>query len=138
MTPSPRQPATPIGEVLRARRVEVMGKGLRETASALGVAPAHLTDIEKGRRSPSEELLLRIVKVYGIDEATLRAGWGKAETVVGEIASSSPTAAAKAPDLLRAAKGLDAEQWDALIAQARAMAGKKATTPKRPRPKTTD
>lgn len=138
MTASPRQPATPIGEVLRARRVEVMGKGLRETASLLGVAPAHLTDIEKGRRSPSHDLLLRIVKVYGIDEATLRAGWGKAETVVGEIASSSPTAAAKAPDLLRAAQGLDASQWDTLIAQARAMAGKQAKSSKRPRPKTTD
>lgn len=126
----------PIGEVLRARRVEGMGKGLRDTASALGVAPAHLTDIEKGRRSPSEKLLLRIARVYGIDEATLRAGWGKAETVVGEIASSSPTAAAKAPDLLRAAKGLDAAQWDALIAQARGMAAK--TTRKQPRPKTTE
>ncbi|MGP1308570.1 MAG: helix-turn-helix domain-containing protein [Phycisphaerales bacterium] len=131
MTPSPKQPAAPIGEVLRARRVEVMGKGLRETASTLEIAPAHLTDIEKGRRSPSEELLLRIAKVYGVDEATLRAGWGKAETVVGEIASSSPTAAAKAPDLLRAAKGLDADQWDALIAQARTMAAKKTRKPTR-------
>jgi transcriptional regulator with XRE-family HTH domain len=110
-----------------------LGKGLRETARMLDIAPAHLTDIEKGRRSPSEELLLRIVKVYGIDEATLRAGWGKAETVVGEIASSSPTAAAKAPDLLRAAKGLDAAQWDALIAQARGMAAKKTRKPSRPK-----
>jgi transcriptional regulator with XRE-family HTH domain len=133
MTPSPKQPTTPIGEVLRARRVEVMGKGLRETASTLEIAPAHLTDIEKGRRSPSEELLLRIAKVYSVDEATLRAGWGKAETVVGEIASSSPTAAAKAPDLLRAAKGLDAAQWDALIAQARGMAAKKTRKPSRPK-----
>lgn len=114
----------PIGELLREQRVAVLGKGLRETAALLDIAPAHLTDIEKGRRNPSEELLLRIVKIYGIDEATLRSGWGKAETVVGEIASRTPTTAAKAPELLRAANNLAPEQWDALIAQAKRMAGK--------------
>lgn len=115
-------PGEPIGELLRRRRTAVLAQGLRETARLLDIAPAHLTDIEKGRRSPSEELLLRISRVYGIDEATLRAGWGKAETDVGEIASQSPTNAAKAPELLRAAKDLNAAQWDALIEQAKKMA----------------
>ncbi len=123
MTPAPKTSA-PIGERLRQRRVEVLGKGLRETAKVLEIAPAHLTDIEKGRRNPSEELLLRISRVYQIDEATLRAGWGKAQTVVGQIASQSPTTAEKVPELLRAASNLRPEQWDALIKQARKMAGR--------------
>ncbi len=115
----------PIGEILRERRVEVLDKGLRETAKLLDIAPAHLTDIEKGRRGPSEALLLRISTVYGIDEATLRSGWGKAETVVGEIAAESPTTAEKAPALLRAARDLSGTDWDTLIEQAKKLADKK-------------
>ncbi len=131
MTAAARQPGPSIGERLRARRVETLGKGLREMAKLLDIAPAHLTDIEKGRRSPSEELLLRIAAAYGIDEATLRAGWGRAETDVGAIASSNPVNAAKVPELLRAAKNLDATQWDELIAQAERMAESSKTRPSR-------
>lgn len=123
---SPQPPETPetIGETLRRKRVDTLGLGLREMARRLDIAPAHLTDLEKGRRTPSEDLLMRIARGYGIEEAVLRAGWGKAETIVGEIASQSPTTAAKAPELLRAASTLNAEQWNALIRQARALAGK--------------
>lgn len=111
-----------LGAILRARRVE-LGKGLRETATRLGVAPAHLTDIEKGRRAPSEELLLKIASVYGIDEAELRSGWKKPEAVVGEVASQNPTTAAKVPEFLRTAKDLNPAQWDRLIRQAKKMSG---------------
>ncbi len=122
----PTKPSQPIGEILRQQRTEVLMVGLRDMAKRLDIAPAHMTDIEKGRRSPSEALLLRIAIKYKMDEATLRAGWGKAESDVGEIASSNATNAAKAPQLLRAAKDLDAKQWDALISQARTMADKVA------------
>lgn len=124
----------PIGETLRKHRIKTLSKGLRATAADLGIAPAHLTDIEKGRRNPSDDLLKRIAKLYCIDEATLRAGWGKADSVVGEIASSTPTNAAKAPELLRAAKNLDAEQWDALINQAKSLAEKTARKSTRKKP----
>ncbi len=119
-----RQPVPAIGDVLRAKRVEKLGKGLREMAKLLDIAPAHLTDLEKGRRAPSNDLLLRIARTYDIDEATLRAGWGKAQAEVSTIASSNPTNAEKVPELLRAARNLDAKQWDTLIAQAQRMAGK--------------
>lgn len=122
--PESPEPPEPIGETLRRRRVEILGLGLREMARRLDIAPAHLTDLEKGRRTPSEDLLMRIAREYGIEQAVLRAGWGKAETIVGEIASQSPTTAAKAPELLRAASTLDTDQWDALIRQAKALAGK--------------
>lgn len=110
-----------VGDLLRTRRVEVLKKGLREMARLLEVAPAHLTDLEKGRRTPSEELLMRISKQYGIDESQLRAGWSKADTIVGEIATQDATAAAKVPELLRTARKFTPKQWDALIEQAKRM-----------------
>ena len=130
-----KQHPKPIGDLLREQRIEKLGKGLREMAKLLDIAPAHLTDLEKGRRTPSEDLLRRIASAYAIEEATLRAGWGKAETDVGEIASSNAVNATKVPELLRAAKDLDASQWDALITQARKLATKASgTTRKHPKP----
>lgn len=119
--PREQQPI-PIGDRLRKLRIEVLNRGLRETAGLLNIAPAHLTDIEKGRRSPSESLLGRIAKVYRIAEAELRSGWSKPEAVVGEIASQSATTAAKVPQFLREARNLSPEQWDRLIKQAGKMA----------------
>ena len=97
-------------------------KGLRETARLLGVAPAHLTDIEKGRRNPSDDLLMRICRVYGIDEAELRSGWNKPQAIVGEIASQDPVTAEKVPEFLREARNLTTDQWNKLIRQARRLA----------------
>lgn len=108
-----------LGAVIRAHRVETLGKGLRETAAKLGIAAPHLTDIEKGRRAPSEELLVRIARVYGMDESQLRAGWRKPEAVVREIASQDSTTAEKVPEFLRTARNLKPEQWDRLIKQAK-------------------
>jgi len=121
---SGKQPP-PIGEVLRARRVEVLKKGLREMARLLDIAPAHLTDIEKGRRNPSDGLLKRIGELYGIAEPELRAGWSKAEGVVEEVATQDATTAEKVPEFLRTARKLSPEQWDRLIGQARRMASGK-------------
>lgn len=112
----------PIGDTIRRQRVEVLGRGLREMAALLDIAPAHLTDIEKGRRTPSEELLTRIAEKYQMDAATLRSGWLRPEADVARVASKTPTTAAKAPVFMRAAENLSAEQWDSLIEQARRMA----------------
>ena len=125
MPPESRElPNEPIGARLRKQRVEVLKRGLRQTATDLGIAPAHLTDIEKGRRSPSEDLLLRIAKVYHIDEQTLRKAWGKMNAVVGEVFGESETNATKVPEFLRTARELTSEQWDTLIAQAKSMSSK--------------
>ncbi len=101
--------------------METLNKGLREMARLLDIAPAHLTDLEKGRRTPSEDLLMRISKQYGIDQAHLRAGWSKAETIVSEVATQDATAAAKVPELLRTAREFTPKQWDTLIEQAKRM-----------------
>ena len=113
-----------VGELLRKQRIEVLNKGLREMAKLLDIAPAHLTDLEKGRRTPSEDLLVRMTKQYDIDEATLRAGWSKPDEIVSEVASQDPTTAAKVPQFLRNARRLNPRQWDELIEQARRMSGK--------------
>jgi len=120
MAERPAQPnAEPVGDVLRRQRVEVLGIGVRDIAKLLEVAPAHITDLEKGRRTPSEALLLRIADVYRIDIATLRAGWHRPEAIVGEIATQNATSAAKVPEFLRTAKDLSSADWDALIAEAK-------------------
>ena len=121
---SAKQPP-PIGEVLRGRRVEVLKKGLREMARLLGIAPAHVTDIEKGRRGPSDGLLKRISQLYGIGEPELRAGRSKADSVVAEVATQDTTTAEKVPEFLQTARELRPAQWDRLIGQARRMASGK-------------
>ncbi|MGD9689170.1 MAG: helix-turn-helix domain-containing protein [Phycisphaerales bacterium] len=100
---------------MRARRIETLGKGLREMARLLNIAPAHLTDIEMGRRTPSEELMLKLGEAYGIDEAALRAGWGRAQAVVDEVANRSEVNAAKVPELLRKAGNFGPNEWDQVI-----------------------
>lgn len=122
-----RSQPEPIGDVLRARRVAVLKKGLREMARQLDVAPAHLTDLETGRRSPSEELLVKLAEAYGVPIAELRAGWKKAEPVVAEVATQDATAAEKSPVLFRVVRDLSAKQWDEVIefAKARAKGQKK-------------
>lgn len=116
---SPKKDPASIGERLRTQRVEVLGKSIRDIAKLLASAPIHLSDIETGRRAPSEELLLKMAKVYDLPEAELRAGFGKPHSVVAEVASESTVAAEKVPEFLRTARGLSAEQWDKLIKQAK-------------------
>lgn len=130
--PSPKTAAAAcvIGDRLRTVRVNTLQKSVRDIAKLLGVAPIHVSDIETGKRTPSEELLMRMVKVYRVDESVLRAGFERPEGVVGEVASESATAAKKVPEFLRTARGLDARQWDHLIAQAR----KLSSHPKEPEP----
>lgn len=115
----------PIGDVLRTQRIEVLNMGLREMARELDIAPAHMTDLEKGRRCPSESLLLRIAKAYKISEAELRAGWSRAEEIVNEVATQDALTAEKVPAFLRTARKLTPSQWDKIIKQAGSMGSNK-------------
>ena len=105
--------------------MDALKKGLREMARVLGIAPAHLTDIEKGRRTPSEDLLKRISAAYGVSEAELRSGWQRADAIVTEVATQDATTAEKVPEFLRTARRLTPEQWDKLIGQAQRMTSPK-------------
>ncbi len=117
-------PSEPIGERMRRQRVEVLNKGLREMAKLLDIAPAHLTDLEKGRRTPSEALLLRMTEAYKLPEAELRAGWSRPDAIVSEVASQDAVTAEKVPEFLRTARKLSPEQWDQLIRHAKRMTEK--------------
>ena len=121
------QPAS-IGDRLRTHRVEVLKKSIREIARLLDSAPIHLSDIETSRRTPSEELLMKMAKVYGLPEAELRAGFARPDAVVAEVASESTIAAEKVPEFLRTARGLNADQWDTLIRQAKKISDKKGSS----------
>jgi hypothetical protein len=58
---------------LRAVRI-ARGRGLRETAKAAGITPAHLSRVERGERQLSVEALARLAEVLGLTElATLLA-----------------------------------------------------------------
>jgi len=109
----------PIAERLRHQRIEVLGKSVRDVAKLLDTSPIHVSDIETGKRTPSEELLIKIMSVYGIPEAELRAGFTRPEAIVAEVASESTVAAEKVPEFLRTARGLSSDQWDKLIKQAK-------------------
>jgi transcriptional regulator with XRE-family HTH domain len=113
------QAASAIGGRLRSQRVDKLGKSLRDVAKLVGCAPIHLSDIETGKRFPSDELLQEIARVYQFPEAELRAGFHRPDSDVIELASENAVAAAKVPIFLREARGISAEQWDALIKQAR-------------------
>jgi transcriptional regulator with XRE-family HTH domain len=114
-----------IGERVRKQRVNVLQKGLREMARALEISAAYLTDIEKDRRVPSDQLLRKICKEYSLDEAELRTAWQRADTVVGEVANQDAVTAEKVPQFLRTARNLKAHEWDEIIKQASLMAKKR-------------
>ena len=122
--PAAQQPPQPIGERIRHQRVEKIGKGLREMAAELSIAAPHLTDLEKGRRCPSEELMVKIAKAYQMPIAELRAGWSRPDAIVHEVASQDATTAEKVPEFLRTARNLSSDQWDKLIRDAEGMSRK--------------
>lgn len=56
-----------FGRFLEKRRKE-LGYTLRGLAGDLDIAPAYLSDIEKGRRNPSDEKLKAIIKALKFNE----------------------------------------------------------------------
>jgi len=118
-----------IGDRLRRQRVDILKKGLRDMARTLGISAAHLTDIEKGRRSPSTELLRKISVAYGIPESDLRAAWHKADAVVDEVATQDSLTVQKVPQFLRTARGLSEKDWNQIIKQAQELAKKRRDHP---------
>ena len=118
-------PSKPIGERLRQQRIDVLRKGLRDMARTLGISAAHLSDVEKGRRVPSDELLRKICVAYSQDEAELRSAWQRADAVVDEVATQDALTAEKVPQFLRTARNLSPDQWNEIIDKARDLARKK-------------
>lgn len=54
-----------FGEFIKQKRTE-LGKTLRGFASELGIAPAYLSDIEKGNRNPPEKHLQKMIELLNL------------------------------------------------------------------------
>jgi transcriptional regulator with XRE-family HTH domain len=61
-----------LGETIKEARLK-LGHSLRKFAELVGVAPAFMSDIELGRRFPSDDVLQKIAGVLGIPFPELKA-----------------------------------------------------------------
>jgi transcriptional regulator with XRE-family HTH domain len=60
----------PVASLLRQLR-EDRGASLRSTATDLGVAPSHLSRIERGEKRASQDVVRRAANYYGVDPQEL-------------------------------------------------------------------
>jgi transcriptional regulator with XRE-family HTH domain len=65
-------PQKTLGEFIRETRVK-KGCSLRELAGEAGITPTFLSDIERGKRNASKEVLTKIASALGIDLRQLEA-----------------------------------------------------------------
>src|SRR5690348_5963393 len=61
-----------LGSILRARR-EANRRTLSEVAAEAGLSPAHLSDVERGRKEVSTERLLAVAHALGVRPAEIYA-----------------------------------------------------------------
>ncbi|HLQ62071.1 MAG TPA: helix-turn-helix transcriptional regulator [Candidatus Acidoferrales bacterium] len=67
---TPEQVRLALGAVLRRHR-EVRGRTLTEVAAEAGLSPAHLSEVERGRKEISTELLLAVGHALEVPAADL-------------------------------------------------------------------
>ena len=93
--PQPQEPLwrEVLGQRLRALRLH-QGETLAETAGRAGISPQYLSEIERGRKEPSSEM---IAALAGALEVTLT---GLTEQVAGELRRQAGASAASGPVML--------------------------------------
>jgi transcriptional regulator with XRE-family HTH domain len=69
---------------------EQRGQSLRVAASELGVAPSHLSRLERGEKSASEELRRRAAAYYGVNEDLIALEEGRVPDDVIQILRRHP------------------------------------------------
>jgi DNA-binding XRE family transcriptional regulator len=83
-TPTGRPPSPPpeplwrelVGQVLRSERIETR-RTLQQVAERAGVSPQYLSEVERGRKDPSSEMLESICGALGLRLADLLAASGQ-------------------------------------------------------------
>src|SRR2546428_11464580 len=65
-----------LGSVLRQRR-EAVHRTLTEVAAEAGLSPAHLSEVERGRKEVSTERLLAVAHALGVRPADLYGELGR-------------------------------------------------------------
>jgi transcriptional regulator with XRE-family HTH domain len=91
-----------IGDVLRRRRLAA-GRTLREVSGSARVSLGYLSEVERGRKEPSSELLASICDALGVPLSTVLREvsdeMARAESAaVGVLADVSGTAAIRVPN----------------------------------------
>ena len=102
-----KKPGKTFGQFLREKRVS-KGFSLRKFAESVGVSPTYLSQVEQDNVDPpTADRVKRMAELLGesIDEWTALAG--RLTEDLPEIIREEPTAV---PDLLRAVRGLTADQ----------------------------
>ena len=101
-------PQKTFGDLLRATRI-AKGYSLRKFAEISDTSPTYLSQIEqaKNERPPAEERVRRIAELLGQDADEWVALAGRVPEELTDIIKKEPQAM---PALLRAAKGLTAEE----------------------------
>ena len=99
---------THFGALVRERRL-AKGLSLRKFAEMIGVSPTYLSLVEKGKveRPPTAERVRKMAELLGESPDQWIALAGRVPDDLTDIIKSEPEAM---PELLRAAKGLSADE----------------------------
>lgn len=96
-----------FGQALREKRIE-KGYSLRRFAELVGISPTYLSQVEQGNADPpTAERVQRMAELLGENADEWIALAGRVPEDLPAIIQKQPT---EVPDLLRAVKGLTAEQ----------------------------
>lgn len=57
-----------LGEFILNKRLEKNNLSSRQLAIKLQISPAYMADLEKGKRTPSKELIIKLINVLELDE----------------------------------------------------------------------
>lgn len=103
-----------VGEFIRVQR-ETAQKSIRDLARAAGVSNPYLSQIERGIRRPSADILQQIARALEISAETLyvRAG----------ILDGTPPVASSVPEAINSDDKLTAEQKQSLLSVYRSFVG---------------
>jgi len=107
-----------FGEVLREKRLE-KGYSLRKFAQAVGVSPTYLSQVEQSNVDPpTADRVKRMAEILGEDVDEWTALAGRLTEDLPEIIHKEPKGV---PDLLRAVRGMTADQLRKLRDEAERM-----------------
>jgi transcriptional regulator with XRE-family HTH domain len=92
-----------LGRRLRALRTE-RWETLAQTADRAGISPQYLSEIERGRKEPSSEMIAALAGALGISVADLMAGAAADLRHDSDIVALATIATARSARLTRAAR----------------------------------
>ena len=112
-----------VGEALRRRR-QAQGRTLREVAEAAGVSLTYLSEVERGRKEPSSEVLEAVCAALDLSLAELF--FEVAETLAAVEATPVPAVGFLPPRPRAAAAPASAPEPMAPVLDLRAFAGRRS------------